>query len=83
MSEGQVKKTINSQIILVFFMPLVFAALNFVMAIPMLKQMLLVFGVTSSNLVYLVSVITVAVIALIYFIIYRLTSRTYYRLIER
>lgn len=83
MSEGQVKKTINSQIILVFFMPLVFAALHFVMAIPMLKQMLLVFGVTSSNLVYLVSVITVAVIALIYFIIYRLTSRTYYRLIER
>lgn len=83
MSEGQVKKTINSQIILVFFMPLVFAALNFVMAIPMLKQMLLVFGVTSSNLVYLVSLITVALIALIYFIIYRLTSRTYYRLIER
>ncbi|MGT2929007.1 ABC transporter permease [Streptococcus dentasini] len=83
MSEGQVKKTINSQIILVFFMPLAFAALHFVMAIPMLKQLLLAFGVTRSNLVYLVSLITVALIALIYFIIYRLTSRTYYRLIER
>lgn len=83
MSSKQVKKTINSQVILVFFMPLAIATVHFLFAIPMLKQMLFLFGVISSNLVYLVSGLTIAAIGLIYFIIYRLTSRTYYRIIER
>ena len=83
MSSKQVRKTINSQVIFVFFMPLAIATIHFLFAIPMLKQMLLLFGVTSSNLVYLVSGLTIVAIGLIYFIIYRLTSRTYYRIIER
>ncbi|MFC3931450.1 FtsX-like permease family protein [Streptococcus dentapri] len=83
MSQKQVKRTINSQIILVFFMPLIFATIHFLFAIPMLKQLLLAFGVTSSNLIYLISGITIISIAAVYFIIYRLTSRVYYRIIER
>lgn len=83
MSSKQVRKTINSQVIFVFFMPLAIATIHFLFAIPMLKQMLLLFGVTSSNLVYLVSGLTIVAIGLIYFIIYHLTSRTYYRIIER
>ncbi|HEM5324396.1 TPA: FtsX-like permease family protein [Streptococcus suis] len=83
MSTAAVKKTINSQILIVFFMPLVMATLHFVISLVMLKQMLLTFGVTSSLMIYTVSGITLLAVALIYFVIYKWTSRTYYRIIER
>ncbi|HEM5332717.1 TPA: ABC transporter permease [Streptococcus suis] len=83
MSQKAVKKTINSQTLLVFFMPLAMATLHFVVALIMLKQMLMMFGVVSSSMIYTVSGITLLAVALIYFIIYKWTSRTYYRIIER
>ncbi|MFX3718542.1 FtsX-like permease family protein [Streptococcus suis] len=83
MSQQAVKKTINSQTLLVFFMPLAMATLHFVVALVMLKQMLMMFGVVSSSMIYMVSGITLLAVALIYFIIYKWTSRTYYRIIER
>ncbi|HEL1796409.1 ABC transporter permease [Streptococcus suis] len=83
MSAAAVKKTINSQTLLVFFMPLVMATVHFVVSLVMLKQMLLTFGVTSSLMIYTVSGITLLAVALIYFVIYKWTSRTYYRIIER
>lgn len=83
MSQQTVKKTINSQTLLVFFMPLAMATLHFVVALVMLKQMLMMFGVVSSSMIYTVSGITLLAVALIYFVIYKWTSRTYYRIIER
>ncbi|HFU4123593.1 TPA: FtsX-like permease family protein [Streptococcus suis] len=83
MSQQAVKKTINSQTLLVFFMPLAMATLHFVVALVMLKQMLMMFGVVSSSMIYTVSGVTLLAVALIYFVIYKWTSRTYYRIIER
>ncbi|WP_029171767.1 ABC transporter permease [Streptococcus suis] len=83
MSAAAVKKTINSQTLTVFFMPLAMATLHFVISLVMLKQMLLTLGVTSSLMIYTVSGITLLAVALIYFVIYKWTSRTYYRIIER
>ncbi|HFI0513597.1 TPA: FtsX-like permease family protein [Streptococcus suis] len=83
MSQQTVKKTINSQTLLVFSMPLAMATLHFVVALVMLKQMLMMFGVVSSSMIYTVSGITLLAVALIYFVIYKWTSRTYYRIIER
>ena len=83
MSQKAVKKTINSQTLLVFFMPLAMATLHFFVALVMLKQMLMVFGVVSSSMIYTISGITLLAVALIYFVIYKWTSRTYYRIIER
>ncbi|HFR3939113.1 TPA: FtsX-like permease family protein [Streptococcus suis] len=83
MSQQAVKKTINSQTLLVFFMPLAMATLHFVLSLVMLKQMLLSFGVTSSVMIYSVSGVTLLAVALIYFVIYKWTSRTYYHIIER
>ncbi|MDG4517041.1 FtsX-like permease family protein [Streptococcus suis] len=83
MSAAAVKKTINSQTLTVFFMPLAMATLHFVVALVMLKQMLMMFGVVSSSMIYTVSGITLLAVALIYFVIYKWTSRTYYRIIER
>lgn len=83
MSTAMIKKTINTQIILVFFMPLAMALVHFGFATVMLRQMLFLFGVTSSNTVYTISGITIALVTSLYYVIYRLTSRTYYRIIER
>ncbi|MBJ8349460.1 FtsX-like permease family protein [Streptococcus zalophi] len=83
MSQKAVKKTINSQTIFVFFMPLAMAIMHFVVALVMLKQMLTLFGITDDKLVYLVSAVTISIIVIIYFIIYKLTSRTYYKIIKR
>lgn len=83
MSQSAVKKTINSQVLLVFFMPLGMAALHFLVSLVMLKQMLAFFGVTSSSMIYIVSGVTLVIIGLLYYLIYKLTSRTYYRIIER
>lgn len=83
MGEKAVKRAINSQILIVFFMPLGFAVLHFAVALVMLKQMLLMFGVTNSSMIYTVSGITILIITIIYFFIYKFTSRTYYKIIER
>lgn len=82
MSAKEVKRTINSQTLLVFFMPLGFAILHFIFALTMLKQMLLLFGVTGSKMVS-VSAVTILCVIIIYFFIYKLTSRTYYKIIQR
>lgn len=83
MSQKQVKKTINSQILLVFFMPIIMSIIHFSVALVMIKQMLLLFGVTNTSLIYNVCASTIAIIIAIYFIIYSITSRTYYKIIER
>ncbi|MFA9467302.1 ABC transporter permease [Streptococcus sp. E24BD] len=83
MSRQDVKGTINSQVLTVFFMPLVIAVLHFLLALTMLKQMLALFAVHSSVLIYTVSGLVILGVIVFYFAIYKLTSRTYYRMIER
>lgn len=82
MSKEAVKKAINSQTLLVFFMPLGIAIVHFIFALTMLKQMLLLFGVTGSSMI-IVSGITILGLIIVYFLIYKFTSRTYYKAIER
>lgn len=82
MSKEAVKQAINSQTLLMFFMPLGFAIVHFIVALTMLKQMLLLFGVEGSGTL-IISGITIFCIIFIYFFIYKLTSRTYYKIIER
>ena len=83
MSFEAVKKSINSQILYVFFMPLGVAVLHYLIALPLLKKLLLFFGVQGDILIYSISAATVVAIVVIYFIIYKITSRTYYKMIER
>ncbi|MBJ6744906.1 ABC transporter permease [Streptococcus sp. 121] len=83
MSQEAVKKTINSQIVILFFLPLAIAILHFLVSTVMLRQMLAEFGIYSSNLIYTVSAVTLILVAITYYIIYKWTSRTYYHIIER
>lgn len=83
MSLKQVKKTINSQIVLVFFLPLIVAITHFGFAIPLLKKLLLILEVSGGTSIYVISGLTVLGVLLTYYTIYVITSRTYYRIVER
>lgn len=82
MSHKEVKQSIHSQILLVFFLPLVMAVLHLAFAFPMLEKILLVMGLANTQLILLSTLGCVAVFALAYLIIYALTARTYYNIVE-
>lgn len=82
MSHKEVKQSIHSQILLVFFLPLVMAVLHLAFAFPMLEKILLVMGLADFWIVLLSTLGCVAVFAVCYLIIYGLTARTYYKIVE-
>lgn len=83
MSKQMIKSTINSQTMMIFFLPLALAILHFVMALFMIVPLLSMLTVSNVGLIYSVSGGTVLLIGLLYFLIYKWTSRIYYRIIER
>lgn len=83
MSQQHIRQSINTQIYLVFFMPLGMAIFHYLFALPIIKQLMLSFGITDNRLVYWGSFWVITGIVAIYFVTYKLTSKTYYRLIER
>lgn len=83
MSQQHIRQSINTQIYLVFFMPLGMAIFHYLFALPIIKQLMLSFGITDNRLIYWGSFWVITGIVAIYFVTYKLTSKTYYRLIER
>lgn len=83
LSKNEIQKSIKRQIGIVFFLPVIVAIIHFVVALPMILKMLALFEINPGPQLYLVIAITVLSILVLYFIVYRLTSRVYYQLIER
>lgn len=82
MSHKEVKQSIHSQILLVFFLPLVTAVLHLAFAFPMLQKILLVMGLNNFPLILCSTLGCVGVFAVAYLVIYALTARTYYNIVE-
>lgn len=83
LTKNEVKKTINSQVLVVFFMPIIVSIIHFAAAFVMISKLIKIFGVTNMSLIVTVSISTIIIITLIYFLIYRKTSKIYYRIVER
>ena len=81
MSDGEIRQTIRSQTLLVFFLPLVFAGIHTAFAFPMLDRLLHLILLSSTTLFIVCTLITFAVFALIYVIIYSMTAKTYYKIV--
>ena len=81
MDDTQIKKTINSQVIFVFFMPLILAGIHLLFAYPMISKLLVLFAVKNMSLMAVTSVVTFVIIGIFYGIVYKLTSRTYFHII--
>ena len=82
MSHKEVKQSIHSQILLVFFLPLLMAVIHLAFAFPMLEKILLVMGLANTPLIVLSTLGCVLVFAVAYLIIYALTARTYTHIVE-
>lgn len=82
MSHKEIKASIRSQILKVFFLPLVTAAVHLTMAFPLVNRLLALFGLTNTGIFAICTAITLAVFAIIYAMVYWMTARTYYRIVE-
>lgn len=82
MSETEVKKTIGSQIILVFFLPLIVAGIHVVFASPILVRLMKILMLASDSLFFICLAITFAIFGVVYILIYTGTARTYYKIVK-
>ena len=82
MTKKEIRSSISSQLLTVFALPLAFAGLHLVFAFPMIRKMLTIFGLFNVGLFIRTTLISFAVFALFYGIVYRLTSGIYYRIVS-
>ena len=82
MSRREVKSTINSQVLLVFFLPLVVAGMHLAFAFPILEKVLHILLLSSTSLFVACSLVTFGVFAAVYTLIYTATARTYYKIVR-
>jgi len=82
MSKAEIKKTISRQILMVFFLPLVTAIIHVGFAFPMITKILKVLNITNVNLFMWLTLATILVFVIIYGIVFSLTARAYYKIVE-
>lgn len=82
MTKKDIRKCINSQMLTVFFLPLLFAIVHLGFAFPMINKLLLLFGLDNLGLLLLTAAISALVFALFYIIVYRVTSNAYYSIVS-
>ena len=83
LSRREVRSSVRRQILMVFFLPLLMAMLHITMAFPMIRRMLLLFGMTNTKLFIGCTAGTVLIFAVVYGLIYLITARSYYHIVER
>ena len=82
MSRKEVKQSINSQVLTVFFLPLIAAGVHLAFAFPLISQILMLLSATEEKLLILVTVCCYLVFALFYVAVYVITSRSYYTIVS-
>lgn len=82
MTKSEVRKSINSQMLTVFFLPLIAAGLHVAMAFNMISKLLTLFSITNTGLLITVTAGGFLVFAIFYVIVYKATSRAYYGIVS-
>lgn len=83
MTEAEVRQTIRSQVLIVFFLPLAAAAMHVAFAFPMIRRILAAFSMTNVTLFAVCTAATFIGFAVIYLLVYLQTSKTYYSIVRR
>lgn len=83
MSHTEVKKTIRSQVLTVFFLPLIMTGVHVAFAFPIMSRVLSLLGLMNVTLYIICTVICFLVFALMYGIIFAITSRLYYKTVNK
>lgn len=82
MTKTDIKKSINSQILTVFFAPLLLAGMHLIFAFPMVWQILQMFNLRNLKLVIATNVGAFLMFCLFYIVIYKFTARAYYGIVS-
>lgn len=82
MTRKEIRASISSQLRTVFALPLAFAGLHLAFAFPMIRRLLTLFSLYNVGLFARTTLISFAVFAGFYWIVYRLTSGAYYRIVS-
>ena len=81
MSRAEVRRSIRSQILIVFFLPLAAAAVHMAVGFPMITKLLQCFNMTDTSVFGVCTIVTLIVFAVIYALVYSLTAKIYYKIV--
>lgn len=82
MSKKEVRQSIRSQVVMVFFLPLLMAGVHVVFAFPLMTRLLSILDMRNVPLFSFCTVVSAAIFALVYALIYAVTARTYYKIVN-
>lgn len=82
LTDAEIRRSVNSQVLTIFFAPLLMAGLHVLFAMPMIRLILGAFGLHNDSLFYGIGIGCYVVFAVIYALMYLLTSRRYYRIVR-
>lgn len=82
MSQREVKQSIRSQVLSVFFLPLIVAVIHIAVAFKVITKLLSALNLTNVPLIFGSTVVTVVVFAVFYGIVYGITTKEYYRIVK-
>ena len=82
MSRKEIRQTIQSQVVTVFFLPLVAAVIHTMAAFPFTKRIMALMNFPDSNMFLAATGMTIAAFTVVYLIVYVLTARAYYKIVE-
>lgn len=82
LTDAEIRRSVNLQVLTVFFAPLLMAGLHMLFAMPMIRLILGAFGLHNDSLFYGIGIGCYVVFAVIYALMYLLTSRRYYRIVR-
>lgn len=82
MSQKEVKQSIRSQVLIFFFLPLIVAAIHMAFAFKMIVKMFSFLVLSDISLFVWCTIISIAILAIIYSIVYSLTAKVYYKIVK-
>ncbi len=82
LTKQEIRKSINSQLLTVFFLPLLGAGLHICFAFPIIEKLLMMFNMQNRNLFILTTAGSFLLVAVLYVVTYKITSNAYYRIVS-
>ena len=82
MTKSEIKSAVDSQVLTVFFAPLLLAGVHLAFAFPFVQKIVRLFGVMNTRLLILTNVLCFLAFALFYVFVYRGTARAYYAIVS-
>lgn len=82
MTKRDIRKSINSQMLTVFFLPLVTAGIHLAFAFPIISLLLRMFNMTNIALFTETTVICFVLFGLLYLLVYKITSNAYFNIVS-